>query len=193
MDFQTEKIKIRHPAGCLFLWENRKKSEILLILRTFLKIQKIPAILSPSGPALPILPFLSFFPETVLFFPAYFLSFSKNFFPSVFFEKILIFRKFSLSPSFRPFFSPCGKFSRFFCPVFSRFRKFIFFLCLLPFSEHFLFRKCKNTADKTADGQFFRLPKSERFSLIKRIFSFLFPVVFPTVVSVFSCCPVKLF
>lgn len=192
MDFQTEKIKNRHPAGCLFLWENRKKSEILLILRTFLKIRKIPAILSPSGPALPIIPFLSFFPETVLFFLPFSLFFQKSFFRPFFPEKILIFRKFSLSPSFRPFFFPQKIFPIFFRSIPVSENSF-FSLCLLLFSEYFLFRKCKNTADKTADGQFFRPKKSERFSLIKRIFSFLFPAVFPTVVSVFSCCLLKLF
>lgn len=83
-----------------------EKSEILLILRNFLRIRKIPAILPPSGPALPILPFLSFFPETVLFFLPFFLSFPKNLFSVRFFEKF-------------PFLLLSGRFS--FCEKFSRF------------------------------------------------------------------------
>lgn len=112
-----------------------------------------------------------------LFSRLFSLFFQKSFSRPVFPENFL----FSFFPAV---FSSWGKFSRFFSDL---------FLFLLPFSEHFLFRKCKNTSDKTADSQFFRPEKSERFALIKRIFSFLFPAVFPTVISVFSCCPVKLF
>lgn len=101
----------------------------------------------------------------------------KSFFPSVFFEKILIFRKFSLSPSFRPFFLPGENFPDFF-PVFSCFRKFIFsFFCSLFlnifFSENVKIHRIKRQIVNFSDR---KNPKD--FPLSKEFFLFFFLLYF---------------
>lgn len=129
-----------------------------------------------SGPSHPSVS--SFFPETVLFFPAYFLSFSKNLFPVRFFRKNFNFPEIFPFSFFPAVFSPCGKFSRFFCPVFSFFRKFIFsFVCSLFlnnfFSENVKIQRIKRQTVNFSDC---RNPKD--FPLSKGFFLFFFLLYF---------------
>lgn len=103
----------------------------------------------------------SFFSETVLFFLPFSLFFQKSFFRPVFFEKILIFRKFSLSPSFRPFFLPGENFPDFFL-----------FLNIF-FSENVKIQRIKRQTVNFSDQQ---NPKD--FPLSKGFFLFFFLLYF---------------
>lgn len=126
-----------------------------------------------SGHSSPIRSVSSFFSETVLFFLTFSLFFQKSFFPSGFSEKILIFRKFSLSPSFRPFFLPGENFPDFF-PVFFFFRKFIFSSVCSVFLNIFFSENVKIQRIKRQTVNFSDCRNPKDLPLSKGFFLFFF-------------------
>lgn len=161
MSFSVGKSeKIRNPAYSSDFPENSKNSGHSSSIR--------------SGPSYHSVS--SFFPETVLFFLPFSFFFQKSFFPSGVSEKILIFRKFSLSPSFRPFFLPAENFPDFFARSFPvSENSFFSFVCSLFlnifFSENVKIQRIKRQTVNFSDRQ---NPKD--FTLLKRFF------------FSFSCC-----
>lgn len=112
--FSDGKIKNQASCGMSFSVGKSEKIKKTAYSADFPENSKNSGHSSPSGPALPIIPFLPFFLKLSCFFLPIFFLFQKIFSPFGISEKILIFRKFSLSPSFRPFFLPAENFPDFF-------------------------------------------------------------------------------